>query len=70
MRCNFNIMQTKLNKESVLDTLQKLPQEFTLDELIERLIVVEKISQGLEDVKAGNVVSHDEVKNTVRSWRK
>lgn len=59
-----------MKKQDILNTLEKLPKEFTLDELIERLLVIEKINQGLADVKAGRTVTHAEAKKRIRKWLK
>ena len=43
-----------------------MPDEFHLEELIERLIVIAKIEEALEAVERGDVVDHEEV---VRQFR-
>lgn len=58
-----------LTKELVYSSLKDMPESFELDELIERLIFMEKIKKGLEQVGEGKVKSHDEVKKMVESWR-
>lgn len=58
-------------KKELLKTLVKeLPPEFDLDALMEKLLVIEKIEKGLEDVKSGNTVSHSKVKNIIAKWSK
>lgn len=59
-----------VSKEKVLATLLELPDEFSLDELFERLILLEKIEKGLQQVKEGKTLSHQEVKNRVSAWQK
>ena len=44
--------------------------EFNLEDFLEKLIVIEKIDEGLKDVKAGNTVDHTSVKKMVKKWRK
>jgi predicted transcriptional regulator len=51
-----------MNKKTVQTTINQLPEEFTLDELVERLIFVNKIERGLKDSEEGRVISHEEVK--------
>ena len=51
-----------LLKEKVLQTIQQLPAEFSLDELVEKLIVLEKIQIGLDQVKEGKKVSTEEAR--------
>jgi hypothetical protein len=59
-----------MKKSTVIQTLNELPQKFDLDELLERLMVIEKIDEALEDAKSGNTVSHDKVKKMVAKWNK
>jgi len=46
------------------------PNKFNLDDFLERLIVIEKIDEGMEEAKAGKTVSHDKVKKMVAKWHK
>ncbi|MCU0345397.1 MAG: hypothetical protein MUC59_00545 [Saprospiraceae bacterium] len=59
-----------ISKDLVYTSLLELPDEFELDELIERLIFMEKIKVGLAQVGEGKVKTHNEVKQMVESWRK
>lgn len=60
-----------MNKTTVLETLDQLPNEFSTEELIDRLLFVEKVEQGLEDVKEGKVITLDEAKERFKSkWSK
>ncbi|MCB9351243.1 MAG: hypothetical protein H6573_27650 [Lewinellaceae bacterium] len=57
-----------LNKEKVLETIQSLPEEFSLDELVGRLILLEKINTGLQEVEEGKVVNQEEAKERMKKW--
>jgi predicted transcriptional regulator len=46
----------------------KGPQKFYLDEVLERVLVIKKIDQGIKDAKAGKTVSHDKVKELAAKW--
>lgn len=46
-----------LTKEKVIRTIAKVPETFSLDELVERMIVLEKIERGLKDSDEDNVIS-------------
>lgn len=52
----------------VVQTLNEFPKEFKLDELVERLMVLEKIEEGILEAKAGKTVSHSSVKKQVAKW--
>jgi hypothetical protein len=44
-----------LTKEKVIMSLESMPDNFTIDDLIDDLMVINKIEKGLEDVEKGNV---------------
>lgn len=59
-----------MQKSTILNTLNKLPNKFNLDEFLERLIVIEKIDDGMEEAKSGKTINHDKVKKMVAKWHK
>lgn len=59
-----------MQKSTIIHTLNELPNKFNLDEFLERLIVIEKIDEGMEDAKNGKTISHDKVKKMVAKWHK
>ena len=59
-------MQTA--KQEVQELLQELPDDATLEDIQYRIYVKQKIAQGLADVRAGRVVSHDEVEKRFARW--
>jgi predicted transcriptional regulator len=59
-----------MNRDRVLETVNELPQNFELDMLLEKLVFIEKIQKGLDQLNNGNTLSHEEVKKRVKSWQK
>ena len=59
-----------MKKSTIIHTLNELPNKFNLDDFLERLIVIEKIDEGMEEAKAGKTLSHDKVKKMVAKWHK
>jgi len=57
-----------MDKKKVLDTINELPDKFDLEELIEKLIFIEKVEEGLKQSNLGKTVSHDQVKREVEKW--
>ena len=51
-----------MKKKTVVETFEKLPEEFPLDELIEQLIVLDKIEKGRADGREGKVLTDEEAK--------
>ncbi|MDA0196381.1 MAG: hypothetical protein O2887_17480 [Bacteroidetes bacterium] len=60
-----------MNKSKVIETLDQLPEEFSTEELIDKLIFIEKVEQGINDVEEGKVISMDEAKERLsKKWQK
>ena len=60
-----------MNRTKVIETLDNLPPEFSTEELIDRLLFIDKIEKGLKDADEGNVISFEEVKNRMaKKWQK
>ena len=52
-----------LTKENIKSTIDKLPESFTVEEVIDRIILLDKIQQGLDDSEQKNLVSLQEMKS-------
>jgi len=57
-----------LTKELVNSQIKEMTEEFTLDELIERLIIVEKVSRSLKEVEQGKTVSEEELDEKLANY--
>jgi len=55
-------------KEKVLKAIADLPQEATLEDVMERLYFLYKIEKGLEQVEAGDTETHEEAMKRVKTW--
>jgi predicted transcriptional regulator len=64
------LKQYIMTKEIVATAIKEMPQEFDLDELIERLIFIEKVEEGLKDMEEGRTITHEEMKQKIDGWRK
>ena len=52
-----------LTKEKIKKSIDTLPENITIDQVIDRMIMLDKIEQGLKDVEDGNVFTTEEVKD-------
>lgn len=59
-----------LTKEKIKKSIDSLPDNVTIDQVIERIILLDKIEQGLKDVEEGNVYSTEEAKVKLNKWLK
>jgi predicted transcriptional regulator len=56
------------NKERVIEAVRELPDEATLEEILEHIAIMASIQRGEADADAGRVVTHDEIKKRIASW--
>ena len=59
-----------LTKDILNKTIKILPDTFTIDELIDQLIFMEKVEEGYQQSEAGKVVSNEDVKLMIDKWSK
>jgi len=59
-----------LTKGKVKKTIERLPDEFTVDQIVEELMVLNKIEEGLKDIEDGRVFTTDQVKQELKTWLK
>ena len=59
-----------LTKDSVIKTIAKLPEHFNLDELIDKLIFIDKVEKGLDQSIKNQVVSETQAKKKLAKWLK
>ena len=60
-------MSTTTAKQRALDAIKKLPDDASLEDLIERLCFLSKLEEGLQQSDAGEVVPHEKVKENLLS---
>lgn len=56
-------------KQQVQEILEKLPDDASLEDIQYHIYVRQKIEQGIADVEAGRVFSHEEVQRRLTKWR-
>lgn len=49
-------------KKRVLEAVEKLPEDATVEDAMERLYFLAKVEEGIRQADAGETVSHEEVK--------
>ena len=55
-----------MTKEIVRESLEKMPDEFPVEALIERLLFIQNVQEGLAQSKRGETVPLDAVKAGIR----
>jgi hypothetical protein len=55
-------------KQEALDTIDKLPDDTDMDEIMYRLYVLDKIRKGQEAVNKGRTATSEELRREIDSW--
>ena len=69
---NFIKTDFMLTKEKLIESIKAMPEDKfeDIDILLERIVNLEKIERGLKDIEDGNVFSHEEVGEIIKTWFK
>lgn len=59
-----------LTKEKLAKTINRLPDSFTIDELIDQLTFIEKVEEGIQQSDEGKTLTNDDVKKVIEEWSK
>jgi predicted transcriptional regulator len=57
-----------LIKEQVEEVLHYMPNQFNVDEIFDKLILLDKIQQGLQDSNDGKVYTEEEASKRLEKW--
>jgi len=55
-------------KDKVIQRLNKLPDNVTIDDILDQIILVEKIENGIEQSNNNQVVPDDELDQRLGKW--
>lgn len=59
-----------ITKKQLSLTLEKLPDEFSIEVLIEKLILLDKIERADKESERGEIISEDELDQQLEKWFK
>ena len=57
-------------KQNAIKAIEKLPDESSYEDIMERLLFIQKVESGLEDIRQARVTSHEDVKSRLAQWLK
>jgi predicted transcriptional regulator len=57
-------------KEKLIKVVQDLPDDASIEEVMERLLFVAKVEKGLQQADKGQTLSHDDIKEKMSKWLK
>ena len=59
-----------LTKKQILKSIREMPDEFPVDDAIERLMLLHKIQKGSQEIKDGKGLSTLQTKKKLKKWFK
>jgi predicted transcriptional regulator len=59
-----------LTKDEVKKTIDRMPESFTVDQVVEELVILNKIEEGLKDIEENRVFTTNQVKQELKAWLK
>lgn len=59
-----------ITKAQLINSLDKLPENLTIDQIIDHLIFVEKVQNGLKDSQNDKISTVNEAKQKLDKWLK
>jgi hypothetical protein len=59
-----------LTRTNVIKTITKFPEHFTVEELVDKMILLDKIEKGIQQADNNNVVTEDELDKKIEEWLK
>lgn len=57
-----------LTKDKIISGIQKLPDTVTIDEVLDHIVLLEKIENGLEQANKGEVLTEEEMDEKIDKW--
>lgn len=57
-----------LTQTKVIKAVKQLPNEFSIDELVDRMILLEKVEMGITQSESGQVISDEDLDQEVAKW--
>ena len=58
-----------LTKDKVKELIDHMPESFSVDDIIEKIILLQKIEIGKQQIKDGHSFTEDEMDKLIDSWQ-
>ena len=58
-----------ITKEKVISSINEMQETISIDDIIERIILLDKIEKGIEQSDNQQVVSDDELEEKINLWQ-
>jgi predicted transcriptional regulator len=57
-------------KQKVIEAVRDLPEDATIEDAMQRLLLLAKIERGIQQANAGQTIAHSQVKERMAKWLK
>lgn len=57
-----------MTKLLINEAVKEMPDEFSIDDFIEKLILLQSFEEGRQDYKNGNTFTHEQVGQKLEKW--
>lgn len=64
----FRHIKSMSDKQIALDSIERLPDDASIETIAERMEFLAAIRKGLDQIERGQTVPHDEVKRQLATW--
>ncbi|MBE0661726.1 MAG: hypothetical protein IH597_04590 [Bacteroidales bacterium] len=57
-----------ITKEKLLQSINEMPDKFSIDDVLDRIVLLNKVETGLEQSQKGKTYSTEEAKENLKKW--
>ena len=56
-------------KDKLIEVTENINSNTTIDDVVEKMLLIYKIEKGLMQIEQGNVIQHSDLKKQVLEWK-
>ncbi len=57
-------------KSQIIYTLERMPEQVTIDQVVDQLVFLDKVQKGILDSDSNNIFAKEEAKQKLNKWLK
>lgn len=70
LKCVIFELMEMINKQKLVNSLQKLPDSFSFEELMDTVTLLQKIEKGVQQSERGETFTTEQAKQKLNKWLK
>lgn len=59
-----------ITKTQLIQTIEDMPEEFSIDDFLDKILLLQKIETGLNQSEKGEILTTEEAKERLNKWLK